>query len=198
MKNIIFILFYETNGSLEGKCYLPFSHAEHKLLLEAFFLPKTNVLSMAFSYLKGSSWTFPMPYKQDNDIFREFYRFFLIEKIFYMVKITLSGSLMPFCGGYFFSKILGRIATREVFSHLQESRASSSIMIIEKKNTITPSDLPSSFLPRLLWLGTTSCAMGRPFGQSRSPVLAESLSASCVSPTVLAAVAVWGSNVVTL
>lgn len=101
---------------------------------------------------------------------------------------------MPFCGGYFFSKILGRIVTREVFSHLQESRDSSCIMIIEKKNTTTPSDLPSSFLPRLLLLGTTSCAMGHPFGQSRSPALAVSLSASCASPTVLAAVAVWGSK----
>lgn len=61
----------------------PFLTCRAKLLLEAFFLPKTNVLSMAFSYLKGSSRAFPMPYKQDNDIFREFYRFFFDRKKFF-------------------------------------------------------------------------------------------------------------------
>lgn len=51
--------FNEIDGSLEVKCYLSFSHPEHKLQLEALFFNKTYVLWHPLT-LKGlhkfSSW----------------------------------------------------------------------------------------------------------------------------------------------
>ena len=82
--------------------------------------------------------------------------------------------------------------SRQVFSHLQQSRAPSRIMVTrEAKRHHSECPPPSSFIPQLYALSTTSYSTEHPFGQLGSAVLAVPPPSCSCTPSLLAGGVGW-------
>ena len=81
---------------------------------------------------------------------------------------------------------------RQVFSHLQESRAPSHVTVTwEETNAITPNVPPSFFFPQLYMLSMTSYGLEYPCGQLGSAVPAVSPPNFLCTPSLLAGGVGW-------